>query len=100
MQINPMDIMKSQEASQVKHFDSHRSQNEQVQIGRDFQNVIQKEQKKTNQATKGDNKENRYDAKEKGNNNYFGSAGKRREQKENKKELKNPTKSGGIDILI
>jgi hypothetical protein len=101
MPINPMDIMKSQEASQLKYIDNHRNQQEQMQIGRNFQNLIRNEQAKTQQAAKSENTEYRYDAKEKGRNSYFGSGGERKQkEEENKKDTKGPTKSGGFDILI
>jgi hypothetical protein len=101
MPIRPIDIMKSQEVSQLKHLESHRSQQEQVQIGKSFQSMINSESSRPNQATKSENKEFRYDAKEKGQNSYSGSQGRKQEKKEEKhKDSKEPEKSGGIDILI
>lgn len=93
--------MKSQEASQYKHIDSQKLQHEQIQIGRSFQDSIRQEMTKTTEASKSDNTQYRYDAKEKGNNSYYSSGGKKKkkEQEDNKdqKQLKKP---GGIDILI
>lgn len=101
MPIRPIDIMKSQEASQLKHIDSQKNQREQVQISKDFHNLIKHEQIKAPQASKSENKEYRYDAKEKGRNSYSGSGSKKQEQEEEStKESKEPAKSGGIDILI
>jgi len=101
MPIRPIDIMKSQEASQLKHIDSQKNQREQVQISKDFHQLVNHKQFKTTNTSKTDNKEYRYDAKEKGNNSYTGSGSKKKDQKEeNKKESKEPTKSGGFDILI
>lgn len=101
MPIRPIDIMKSQEVSQLKHLESHRSQQEQVQIGKSFQNLIANESARPNQTTKSENKDFRYDAKEKGTNSYTGSQGKRQEKKEEQpKDRKSPEKSSGIDILI
>ena len=101
MPIRPINIIQSQEASQLKHIDSQRIQREHVTIDKDFSNLIQKEQTKTIKTTKSENKEYRYDAKDKGKNSYFGSGSKKQEQEEeNKKESKEPTKSGGFDILI
>jgi hypothetical protein len=101
MPIRPLDIMKSQEVSQLKHLESHRSQQEQVHIGKNFQNLISAENARPNQTTKSENKEFLYDAKEKGQNSYSGSKGKKQEKKEeNKKGSKEPGKVGGIDILI
>lgn len=101
MSIKPIDIMKSQEASQYKHIDSQKLQHEQIQIGKSFQNTIRQEMTKTTEASKSDNTEYRYDAKEKGNNRYYGSDGrKKKQQQEENKDQKEPKKTGGIDILI
>lgn len=101
MPIRPIEIMRSQEVSQLKHVESQRSQHEQVQINKNFHNLIQKEQSKPTETTKSDNKEYRYDAKEKGNNSYYGSGKKKQEtEEEDKKESNEPKKSGGFDILI
>lgn len=100
MPIRPIEILRSQEASQLKHMESQRLQHTQEQLGKSFQSTIVKEQQKPTQAAKSENMEYRYDAKEEGNNKYFGS-GKKKQSKENeKKESKGPQKSGNIDILI
>lgn len=101
MPIRPVEVVRTQEASQLKHMDIQRTQHAQVQQGKDFQNLIKQEQYKPTQATKSENKEYRYDAKEKGNNSYNGSGGKKREKgQEEKKEAKEPIKRGNFDILI
>jgi hypothetical protein len=101
MPIRPIEIMKSQEASQIKHMDSQRAQHAQEQLSKNFQNMINQEHTKTIQTTKSDNLEYRYDAKEKGNNEFEGSSGKKKnKEQEDKKESKEPPKSGGFDILI
>ncbi len=101
MPIRPIEIMKSQEASQLKHVENHRLQHEQVQISKNFQNMIANERSRPTQTTKSDNKEYRYDAKEKGQNSYFGSSDKRQGKQEDKEKPTNEKKSGGgIDIRI
>lgn len=101
MPIRPIDIMKSQEASSLKQFSNQKIQHEQVQISKSFNTMIQQEQRKTTNTAKSDNMEYRYDAKEKGNNSYFGTGGrKKNKQEDQKKESKEPKKSGGFDILI
>jgi hypothetical protein len=96
--------MKSQEVSQYKHIQSQKSQHEQVHIGKSFQNIIQAESSKPVQTTKSDNKEFRYDAKDKGRNSYSRSdgKGKQEQEKQNKdnESNNNTDRSGGIDILI
>lgn len=101
MSINPIDMMRSQEATQIKHVENQRMQYAQDQSENSFQNLIQHEQSKTTQAAKSDNKEYRYDAKEKGNNQYKGSQGKKnRKDQEEKSKSNKQQKSGGFDILI
>lgn len=104
MPIRPIDVMKSQEVSQYKQIQSQKTQHEQVQISKSFQNLIQSEATKTMQTSKSENKEFRYDAKEESKNSYSGSGGKRKQDsdKQNKdNESDNKTgRPGGIDILV
>lgn len=105
MPIRPIDVMKSQEVSQYKHIQSQKTQHEQVQISKSFQNLIQAEASKPLQTTKSENKEYRYDAKEEGKNAHSGSGlgGKGKRDKDKQKKDNNPNdnvRPGGIDILI
>lgn len=101
MAINPLDVMRAQEASQIKHIETQRTQHTQGQINQNFQDMVRQEQFKPTQAAKSDNNEYRYDAKEKGNNEYqnLGQKKKNKDKKEKDKSDK-PPKSGGFDILI
>lgn len=102
MAFGPLDIVKTQEVTQIKQIENQRSQHTQDQISRNFQNIVQQEHTKPVQATKAENTEYRYDAKEKGNNQYTNDKKKKNEDKK-KKELnqsKEPPKAGGIDIFI
>ncbi|MGB4660297.1 MAG: hypothetical protein WBI07_14055 [Mobilitalea sp.] len=102
MPIKPIDIMRTQEVSQIKHTDSQKAQHAQEQIGRNFQNVVKHEQKMPTQTTKTDNHEYQYDAKEKGNGNSAGNKkkGNNEKDKNTADESKDPHKSGGFNILI
>lgn len=100
MPIRPIEIIRSQEASQLKHMENHKTQQEQVQISRGFQNMISTESSRPTQTTKGENKEFRYDAKEKGQNSYSNNPGKKQGKQDEEKTTKKPEKTGGIDILI
>lgn len=101
MEFKPIDVIRSQEVTQFKHYESQRTQQEQVQISKSFQNLIQQETNKTTQAFKSDNHEYRYDAKEKGNGTYSGSGSKKKKDtKENKANVSKPKTSGTIDIII
>lgn len=99
--MNPIDIIRTQEAAQIKHIENHRMQSAQDQEGKNFQNTIVQDQFKPTQMTKTDNDEYRYDAKQKGNNEYKDSGKKKnKNDKEDKKDPKKQQKNGGIDILI
>lgn len=104
MPINPIDIMRTQEASTIKHMESTRAQHAQEQISKNFQTIVEQDHNKPKETTKSDNPEYRYDAKEKGNNEYYGSGNKKKEKKEDnqkdKKETRKTQKSGGFDVLI
>ncbi len=104
MPIRPIDVVKSHDISQYKQIQNQRSQHEQVQISKSFQNLIHEEASKTVNTTKSENKEFRYDAKEEGRNTYKGSGGKNKhDQKKQKREMKpnnNTGRPGGIDIQV
>jgi len=104
MPIKPIDIMRTQEVSQIKHMDAQKAQHAQDQIGRSFQNTVKHEQKMPTQTTKTDNQAYKYDAKEKGNGNNPDTGNKKEKNDEKDKnttdESKEPHKSGGFNILI
>jgi hypothetical protein len=103
MPVGPIEVIRAQEATQIRHMDTQRAQHAQEQISRNFQNMVQQDQRKPVETAKTDNTEYRYDAKEKGNNQYKGSSGKQSKKENNKSDSKKGTdipKSGGIDILI
>ncbi|MGF7144743.1 hypothetical protein HNQ56_003175 [Anaerotaenia torta] len=103
MQVGPLEPIRAQEATQIKHMDTQRAQHNQDQLGRNFQNMVQAEQRKPVEASKSEQKEYRYDAKEKGNNQYQGS-GKNRQKKEKAKEQSEPVKkiphNGRFDMRV
>jgi hypothetical protein len=74
----------------------------QEQLAKNFQALVKQEHQKPVQTMKSENTEYRYDAKEKGNNQFYSSNGKKKEKKKEEK-LKESSKSpqrGGFDILI
>ena len=91
---------RSQEASQVRQQDTARVPQEQgfLQVQSDRQGKQQAE--RTSQLKETENKEERYDAKEKGKNGYEGQ--KRQRKKQNDEEPKKHTREGGslFDIKI
>ncbi len=102
MPVGPIEVIRAQEATQIRHMDAQRAQHAQEQLSKNFQNMIQQEQSKPNQAAKSENTEYRYDAKEKGNNQFSNSGGKKKKKEEAKpsNEPQSGPKKGGIDILI
>ncbi len=101
MSIRPIDIVKTQDVSQLKLMENQRLHHLQDQVGRDFKSMIEHEHQKPKETTSSDNPEYRYDAKNKGNNQY-GSGGKRKEKKEEKdeKDNKKTPPFGGFDVRI
>ena len=103
MPIRPVEIIQSQEASQYKHIESQRTVQEQVQNSNHFQNQIKQDRMTAKKPTKSENSEYRYDAKEKGSNQYYGMGNKKKKnknKKDSKEDKKSPPKIGGIDVLI
>lgn len=101
--MKPLDIMRSQEASQLKHMEVQRNQHLQGQASKGFQTMVENQQKKPVETTKSDNPEYRYDAKEKGNNQYYSNNNNRKDKEEKKKvnkSTKTDQKGSGFDILI
>lgn len=103
MPIRPIDIMKSSEVSQYKQLQNNRAQHEQLQLSKNFQDLVQAETSKATETTKSENKEFRYDAKDKGRNSYSGNNKKKpnKDKKDDKGfDKDNSDGSGGIDILV
>ncbi len=101
MAINPIDIIRTQEAAQIKHVENQRFQHAQDQVGKNFQDMIIHDKYKPTQSEKSENNKYGYDAKEKGNNEYKGSDKRKNNNgNEDKKDDKNKQKKSGIDILI
>ena len=106
MPVGPIEVIRAQEATQIRHVDAQKAQHAQEMISKNFQTMVEHEHDKPKEAAKAENNEYRYDAKEKGNNQYAGSGDKKKENKKDTNDTKNSKntnstpKSGGIDILI
>lgn len=103
MSVGPIDAIRAQEATQLKHMDTQRAQHVNEQQSRNFQNMVKQDLSKPKKTSKADNTEYRYDSKEKGNNQYTGSNNKHKKKEDSKsdsKNGKNTSNGGGIDILI
>jgi hypothetical protein len=106
MAISPIEVIslptKSQEASQMKSLEQQRPANEQMALNEKFRDEIMRHSEQTVAATKADNPEYRYDAKEKGNNPYYAQQKKKKLKKEEKKSNKDATLTNhkSFDIKI
>ncbi|MDF2542238.1 MAG: hypothetical protein K0S47_1956 [Herbinix sp.] len=101
MPIKPIDVMKTIEVSHIKQIENQRSQQEQAQITSSMQDRIYHEQRKTIKSSQSENKEFRYDAKEKGNSSSSGNKKKKKDIKNAQKQDTNKTVTpGSFDVLI
>ena len=91
-----------QDYNQMRHQEDTRGVLNQTNYQNQFE---QKVENKLNQVQQKDDMEHRqqkFDAKEKGNNSYAGDGGQRRNQgnEDKKKQIKAPYLGGGLDIKI
>jgi hypothetical protein len=105
MPIKPIDIVtmppKSQEVSIYKQHEVQKPLNEQMHLNNQLNNEIQHNQQQTTKTVKSENREYRYDAKEKGNNSYDGSGCHgQKKKKEEETAPKDHFHTGSIDIKI
>ncbi|ROR30795.1 hypothetical protein EDD66_102450 [Mobilisporobacter senegalensis] len=101
MPISRLDMIsmapKSQEVTQYKQGEASKTFAEHVQIQSGFQKEVIHNSQQAVKSTKSENKEKRYDAKEKGSNSYEGQ-GTKKEKKESKD--KTEIKLSNFDIKI
>lgn len=93
MPISRLDMIsmapKTQEVTQYRQGEISKTFAEHVQIQSGFHKEIDHNSKQTVKSAKSENKEQRYDAKEKGSNSYEGqSAKKQKKEPEDKTEIK------------
>lgn len=104
MPIRPIDIYtmapKSQEASQIKQFESAKALHEQEQLSSSFKQVVEHKSQQTTKSEKGENKDYRYDAKEKGNNSYSGGEKKKKKKEEKLHEKEKGIQTSSFDMKI
>lgn len=107
MSITPIEIAtmapKSQEVSVHKVQEIQKPMNDQALLSKQFSNEIKQNNSQTVKTIKSENKEYRYDAKEKGNNSFAKSNSKKKKKDDlkNKEAVpKDNFRSGSIDIKI
>lgn len=90
---------KTQEVTLHKQQENQKPLHDQMQIHQQFNGEIKHNSQMTVKTIKSDNKEYRYDAKEKGNSSYIGSNGSKKKKKDKQDKTK-AVRPGSIDIKI
>ena len=94
---------KSQEASNIRHGEQVRDASQQAGIAQNISKQANDNTQRTVKMSETENPEYRYDAKERGNNEYSSDGQKKKKKEEEEKDggLKNSsTRPGGFDIRI
>ncbi|SFR95982.1 hypothetical protein [Anaeromicropila populeti] len=104
MPIKPIDIYtmppKSQEASQLQQGSMTRAATMNQQMNTHYQNETKHNLQKTVKAEQKENKNFRFDAKEKGSNEYKENYKKKKKAKEKEKSVVPKNSGGNFDITI
>lgn len=92
-------VARAQDFTTIKHNEDNKVVVDQSNFQRQFEQSVENKTRQVRQQDDVENKEKRYDAKEKGNGNYAGDGGRRRkkEEKDGRVVLK---KREGFDIKI
>lgn len=92
-------VTRAQDFTTIKHNEDNKVAVDQTNIQRQFDQNVDLKLRHVNQGEQAQNKEKRFDAKEKGNGTYSGDGGKRR-KKEEKDGTVMPKRRGGFDMRI
>jgi len=102
MPIKPIDIYtmppRSQEASNQQQNNLSRLTGEEMQMNNQFQKDVKQNTQRAVKADKKEDKEFKFDAKEKGNNEYSGN--KKKKQKRKPEDSLPPMNGSSFDITI
>ena len=104
MPIRPIDMIsiapRSQEASNQHLSEQHKMEHAQNNMVQQFGKHVKENAEVVVQTSKGEQKEYRYDAKEKGNGSYSGRNSKGKKNKDNGQEKPEEIKLSNFDIKI
>lgn len=104
MPIKPIDILsmapRSQEASQQHVNQNQRAVHAQGSAQNQFASEIKHNREQVTNTSQSENKEYRYDAKEKGNGNFTGNKNKKNKKKEDNKKKEVEHKRTNFDMKI
>lgn len=94
-------VTRAQDFTTIKHNEDNKVTVNQTNIQREFGQAVDLKLRQVNQGQQAENQGKKFDAKEKGNGNYFGDGGKRRKKEEKQTEGKTANKwMGGFDMKI
>lgn len=104
MSIRPVELsgilQRTQDVSTVKQNEDNRPVLQQQNMQAQFSKETVRQMQTVHQADDADNQQKRYDAKEKGSNEYEGNQKKKKNKKENDGKVIPKSISGGFDIKI
>lgn len=103
MAIGPIElhgtVLRSQDYTSVKHQQDNQAAIQQAQFGQELKKEVENKLRQVNQSDKPEYQQKKFDAKEKGSNQYQGDGGKKREKRQDDGKVI-PKSSGGFDIKI
>lgn len=101
MSVTPLEMVsmvpKTQLASQNNQSVQHRVSNEQMQLNQGMQQQVRNNSQRTTQTERQEHRQEKFDAKEKGKNEYYQSGQRKKERQEDNPQ---PIKLSNFDIKI
>lgn len=91
---------KSQEVSQIQQNMHNRNQANQANISGGFANEVKKNSQQTVKTSKGENNQFLYDAKNKGNGNFYKDDKRKKDKTSKENEQDNEIKTSNFDVKI
>lgn len=94
-------VTRAQDFTTIKHNEDNKVTVDQTNIQRQFDQNVDNRLRQVNQSDQAENRQKRFDAKEKGNGTYSGDGGKRRKKEEKEEDGRVVLKGrGGFDMKI
>ena len=93
-------VTRAQDFTTIKHNEDNKVTVNQTNIQREFGQAVDLKLRHVNRGEQAENQGKKFDAKEKGNGNYFGDGGNRSKKEEETKEKAVPKRMGGFDMKI
>lgn len=94
-------VTRAQDFTTIKHNEDNKVTVNQTNIQRQFDQNVDNRLRQVNQSDQAENRQKRFDAKEKGNGTYSGDGGRKRKKEEKEEDGKVVLKGrGGFDMKI